>query len=217
MTDLSSEPEVGYAALIDAARVGDAQALDAALRWIYPKVQAMVHKRLRTNIILKNPWLRPMFSTGDIVQDVFVGVLSTVPKLEGRDEDTVVGYLATTVRNRLMDMMRFHGAARRDGRRHADVDELQLTVASNNSPPHDVEVNEKLAIYFQVLESFEPSQRDLLRSRLEHGQPFDSVAAELGLPSGDTARKQFNELYSRLLVRLGNRGVHAISYDTRNV
>lgn len=217
-TPMSTEPSnqpASFGALIDAARAGDQEARNETILRIYPEVQRLVHSRLQSNFRLKNPWLRPMFSTGDIVQDVFIGVLTTAPKLVGQGEDAVVGYLATAVQNRLLDMMRFHGAARRDARRRdADHAESETPTAPAASPWKHAAANEKLGIYLDVLESFPRRQQELLRRRLEHGQQFQSLATELGFPTADAARKMFHEAHAKLLVRLSSRGVRADSHDT---
>ena len=122
MTESSRSDPPSFAALIAAAQDGDQAARSDALCRIYPRVQRLVHRSLQRNFRSKNPWLRPMFSTGDVVQDVFLGVLSMAPKLGGQVEEDIVRYLATSVQNRLLDIVRFHSAACRDARRRAPTD-----------------------------------------------------------------------------------------------
>lgn len=219
MSDPRPSDTPDYGALIDAARQGDVEARNAAILRVYPKVERLVHSRLQRNFRLKNPWLRPMFSTGDIVQDVFIGVLTTAPKLHGQGEDAVVGYLATAVQNRLLDMMRYHGAARRDARRRVDESptESDTPTAPAASPFRNAATNEKLSIYLDVLTTFPRRQQELLRRRLEHGQQFQSLALELGFPTADAARKMFHEVHAKLLFRLSTRGVRSDSHDSLDV
>ncbi|MCA8954853.1 MAG: sigma-70 family RNA polymerase sigma factor [Planctomycetes bacterium] len=209
MVDPTRNEIEAFAALVAAAQRGEAGALDAVLRRVYPRVQQLVHRQLQRGFRPKNPWLRPMFSTGDVVQDVFLGVLSTAPNLEGQGEDAVVRYLASAVQNRLLDMMRYHGAARRDARRRADqtsADAFQPP-SSGAAPWRSAAVHEKLGIYLDVLESFPRRHRLLLRRRIEQGNSFAAIAEELGFPSSDAARKAFHEAHAKLLVRLVTRGV----------
>jgi RNA polymerase sigma factor (sigma-70 family) len=220
MTESESESRLppSFEELIAAARRGDRTARSDALCRIYPRVQRLVHRRLQSNFRAKNPWLRPMFSTGDVVQDVFLGVLSTASQVAaGGSETDVVRYLASAVENRVLDMMRFHSAACRDARRRAPTDEVADATAALSagrpSPWLAAATRERLSIYLEVLESFPARQQMLLRRRLEHGQPFAEIAAEIGIPSADAARKAFNEAHAKLVVRLSSRGVHPESRD----
>jgi hypothetical protein len=44
----------------------------------YPKVRAIVHNQLEHDFRKHHRWILPLFSTGDIVQEVFVGVVNGI-------------------------------------------------------------------------------------------------------------------------------------------
>ena len=102
--------------MIDAARSGDKAAIDALCARLYPRVEHMVHRSLAQDVRRKRPWLGALFSTGDVVQEIFIGVTKDLDDIRGREESSLLHYIATLTRNRLVDAIRFYEASRRDRR-----------------------------------------------------------------------------------------------------
>jgi len=109
--------------LLERARRSDPAALDTLARRFYPDVQRLVHHRLAADIRYGRPWISARFSTGDVVQSVFEGVLRDLGAFGGASEEAFVGYLTIVVRNRIVDAVRFHEAAQRDGRRGIPIED----------------------------------------------------------------------------------------------
>lgn len=92
-----------FMALLEAAKRSDPEALDTLVRRFYPEVQRIVHHRLAKDMRQHRPWIAARFSTGDVVQQVFEGVLRDLGAFAGETEEAFVGYLAAVVRTRTRD------------------------------------------------------------------------------------------------------------------
>lgn len=166
----------------------------------YPRVQERVHRLLARDIRRGRPWLSAMLSTGDVVHEVFLGVVRDFDGFRGGSEHAFVAYLARLVRNRLIDSVRHHEASRRDSRRtERDLDAIvdpHATPGSNSAEREDAE------LVRAILAQFPERDRALLRGRLEDEEPFAALAKSLGYASADSARKAFAAVQARLLARL---------------
>ena len=193
--------------LIDAARAGDSRALQSLVEHFYPTVSRMVHRSMAADLRLKKPWIASLFSTGDVVQEVFQSVLRSLESVESTSEEAFVGYLAMLVRNRLIDSVRFHEAARRDGRRVGVLEARPEPVSAQHGPATQACSAEELGLFRTALQSFAPRERHLLRERIEGGAPFQVLADRLGYASADSARKAFYVAQARLLLALQRDGL----------
>ena len=220
MTD-ASQGSRGVAALIAAAQQNDPEARDELVSRLYPKVQRIVHHRMQASVRRDNPWVRSLFSTGDVVHDVFMGVLGSVADIAEQGEEAVVAYLATAVQNRLLDMMRHHRAIRRDVRRRAATEQggadPDLVAGGSQSPLRRAAAEEKLATYKDILGSFSPKYRAVLQERLEQNLSFAQIAANQKLPTADAARKMFHYAHAKLLAQLHAKGVKPDGLGGTNV
>jgi RNA polymerase sigma factor (sigma-70 family) len=190
-----------------AARRGEQEALDALCARFYPRVQAKVHQMLAADLRMKRPWIAAVFSTGDVVQEVFLEVLRSLPEFRGQSEGEFATYLTTMTRNRLIDAVRFHEAVQRDRRRVRDEADVQL--AGKAEQPVDTMITrDELTRYAEALAGCSERERELVRARVEAADSprgFRELAEQLGYPSEDAARKAFYACKARLLVRLGRK------------
>lgn len=188
---------------LEAARAGEMAALERLFRSFYPRVRRMVHHSLATDLRTNRPWLSARFSTGDVVQEVFRSVLSDLDGFGGRTEDAFTGYLSMVVRNRILDAIRFHEAARRDGRRASgDVDDAGLA-APVDDPAEVMASEEDLVRFHEAVNELPEKERLLLRARLEQTASFHELAQRLGYGSTSAARRAFYAAQAKLAVRLG--------------
>ena len=166
----------------------------------YGKVQERVHRLLANDVRRGRPWLLAMLSAGDIVHEVFLGVVRDFGDCRGSSEGEFVAYVSRLVRNRLIDTVRHHQAARRDRRRQ--VNETVDVLDSRKSPGSQLartDDKEKLA---QILATLPERDRALLRGRIEDETPFQDLAEALGYASADSARKAFCVVQAKVLARL---------------
>ena len=187
---------------LSAAKRGDPQALEEIFSGFYPRVQQMVHRGLSRDLRVSRSWLTSRFSTGDVVQEVFRGLLKDLSGFRGESEEAFTGYLAMLVRNRLMDAVRFHQAAQRDGRRvRGGVEDLD-TESSVEGPDAQAASIEEMERFHNALQAFPERDRLLLRARLEQGTTFEELAAMLGYSSKFAARRSFYAAQAQLAIRL---------------
>ncbi|MEO0477979.1 MAG: sigma-70 family RNA polymerase sigma factor [Planctomycetota bacterium] len=219
-----------FLALQRRAGKGDTTAQNDLIEAFYPRVQVIVHDRLRQDYRRSHEWILPLFSTGDVVQDVFRSVLQTKSAFESlsdaSDEEAFVRLCATMVRNRLVDALRHHQAERRDVRREQSADRegdgtsagpmSARFSAADPTPSVAADLQEQLSVFQEVLESFDERERGLLSLRLVEDASYDDCARDLGYPSPDAARKAFHKAQARLVVRLRARGLRAPGESTHD-
>ena len=166
----------------------------------YPLVQQRVHRMLARDIRRQRAWLGALLSTGDVVHDVFLGVVRDHGQLRGRSDRATIAYLGRLVRNRLIDTVRHHQASRRDARLIArDVGDCSRP---QRSPAAEAVHAEEMAQFHRALAEFEERERAILQARLEDRVRFDSLAKTFGYASADSARKAFHTLQARLVTRM---------------
>jgi RNA polymerase sigma factor (sigma-70 family) len=195
-----------FLSALESARHGDVEALNELTERFYPAVQALVHHRLATDMRHRRPWLAARFSTGDVVQSVFEGVLRDIGTFAGRSEEAFVGYLATVVRNRILDAVRFHEAAQRDGRRMHSITP-EFDAEGREVDPAEAAISaEGMEQLMAALARFEPRVQHLLRARMEGLASFRELAEQLGYGSESAARRAFFDAQARLSLDLRGDG-----------
>jgi RNA polymerase sigma factor (sigma-70 family) len=188
-----------------AARAGDREARESLIRHVYPRVERMVHMALARDLRNGRPWLLARFSTGDVVQEVFRSLIQDLGAFSGENEAAFIGYLAMVVRNRLMDAIRFHESAQRDGRRTAPAIEAEDQERGEPGSATAALYDDELEHFHAVLETFPERERLLLRGRLEQGLRFHDLAERLGLSSKFAARRAFYAAQAQLVIRMRQR------------
>lgn len=200
-----NEPDRDFEVALKAARGGDAPAREVLYERLYPRVERLVHHGLSRDVRRGRPWLATRFSTGDVVQEVFRHLLTDFQNFAGESEEAFVGYLATSVRHRLVDAVRFHEAAQRDGRRTTPPPEGHDPSTTLHSPISDLASAEEVAAFHEALETFPERDRFLLRARIEQDARFQDLADQLGYSSKSAARRAFYAAQAVLIVRLRQR------------
>jgi RNA polymerase sigma factor (sigma-70 family) len=188
----------------------DAAAQDELVARCHERVRDLVHRALAGDFRKNHRWILPLFSTRDVVQDVFVQVVRGLDGGDFPDEAAFVAYLGTVVRNRLLDAVRHHEAAKRDSRRRLDPGSIgvdALAPSRDPTPTLAASLAEQSGIVHEVFGSFPERQRLLLERRLIDGSTYPELARELGYASEDTARNAFLDAHAKLLVRLRAKGV----------
>ena len=158
------------------------------------------------DVRIGRPWLRARFSTGDVVQEVFRSVIGDLGDFYGRTEDGFCGWLAMVVRNRIVDMIRFHEAGCRDGRAVEALPEgADSQMRSDGTDPVTAaERREQVQSLEAALEELEPRERLLVRARMEGIASFRELAERLGYGSESSARRAFMDSQARIALRLSS-------------
>ena len=190
--------EETFLTTLSEARAGSTSALNELFERFYPRVQQMVHRRLARDLRPSRPWLFARFSTGDVVQDVFRGVLRDPSAFAGKTEEAFVGYLAMAVRNQIVDAIRFHEAERRDVRLSVAEAQGSESPADVPAPLRQAAIREQLDQFHTILASFPERERLLLRARLDGTETFEELAEQLGYSSESAARRAYYNVQARV-------------------
>jgi len=195
---------------IAAAVVGDRDARERIVINCLPKVRAMVHTSLAQDFRQRHRWMMPLFSTQDVVHEVLVAVVQDLADTQFDGPELFCAYLGSLVRHRLLDAVRFHEAARRDGRKQVgEPADGVANVAANQretTPTLAASLVERAGLVRDALGELPERQRRLLELRLIDDATFGQISAALGYASDETARQAFHDAQAKLLVKLRVRG-----------
>ena len=179
--------------LIERARGGDCDARDAVFARYLPRLQRWASGRLPR-------WARDMADTHDLVQETLLQTFKHIERFEPRGELALQAYLRQAVANRVRDELRRFG--RRPGR-----DPLSDGHPGQAPSPLDEAIGSEAAErYERALASLSETDREVIVARVEMGYSYEELAAALGKPSAEAARKASE----RALVRLA-----AVMKETR--
>jgi RNA polymerase sigma-70 factor (ECF subfamily) len=172
--------------LLERARAGDREALDALFARYLPLLRRWASGRLPR-------WARDLADTHDLVQETLLQTFKKVGTFEYRGEGALQAYLRQVLANRIRE--EFRKAARRpDG---TGLDEGQVDPAA--SPLELAIGREALDDYERALEGLRPEEREAIVARLEMGLSYDELARALGKPSAEAARKAAERALARLI------------------
>lgn len=214
MTDSPrSEPRSDHEArssyeLLVAAQAGDKPALDELTHRLLPAVRKRVHADLSRGYYANNWRRRAAFSTGDIVQDVFLEVCASLPAIRSREDAGMLAYITSVVHNKIVSRLRQLRAARRDMRREAGQETAAnaAPLSPDPTPSQAAMSSEALVAFREALESLTPHQAELVRLHYEHHLSHAELAEALGHASPDAARKAFNLARAHLVERMRRLG-----------
>jgi RNA polymerase sigma-70 factor (ECF subfamily) len=181
-----------FARLLNAARAGDEEALEALHRRFAPAVFARVRSRLPSG-------LRRWYDTADIGQSVFAEVLRDLPRFEDRGERQFRHWLYLKAESKVKAKLRGELGVR--GRRWQallDDHDRAAVPAGGTSPSGAAAAAEERVRLARALDALSPAQRAVIHLRAQEGLPFADVARRLALPSPDAARVR----YARALLEL---------------
>jgi len=196
--------------LLSAAAAGSPAAREQLVAACYDDVRARVHRELESDFRRRHRWILPLFSTHDVVHEVLVGVVQDLADTQFAGKEPFFAYLGTLVQHRLLDAVRYHEAARRDGRKQAPEPTVGLSalVADGReaTPTLAASLAERAALVREALAELPERQRRLLELRLLDGESYPRIRDALGYASDETARQACVEAQARLLVKLRARG-----------
>lgn len=188
-------------ALVAAARAGDEAARDELFRRLYPLVQDTVHRRLEHDFRRRHAWMAAAFSTADIVQETFLGVLRSLDDFRDEGSDSFLRWCVRQVRNRILDSLRHLEAERRDRRRDGGALEHPSALPAAEATPTRVSAGrDHLLQLFRALRRLPLVDRRLLYRRLVKEQSYAELVPPLRLGSEENARVRFRRAKIKLLL-----------------
>jgi RNA polymerase sigma-70 factor (ECF subfamily) len=178
--------------LLDRARAGDRDALEALFVRHLKPLQRWARGRLPAAA-------RDLADTDDLVQSTLLQTLKRLDTFEPRHVGALQAYLRQTVLNRIRDELR------RTGRRPYQISLDHVELESMQSPLEAAIGREGIERYERALTQLTASQREAIIARVEMGYTYEELAAILGVPTADAARKAAQRALVRLAeeMRLG--------------
>ena len=181
------------ALLLERARAGDVQALDALFARYLPAFRRWARGRLPA-------WARDLADTQDLVQDVLLQTLRKIGTFEPRHEGALQAYLRQALLNRMRDELR---RVQRRGVR------TEFDTAQPDQGPSPLEAavgREGIERYERALTSLRPEEAEAVIGRLEMGYSYAELADVLGKPSADAARAATERAIARLIKEMRHGG-----------
>ena len=161
--------------LLDRARAGDEEALDALFTRHLPRIRRWASGRLPR-------WARDIADTTDIVHDTVMVTLRHLDSFEHRGDGALQAYLRQGVVNRIRNEMR-----------NRSVRGLPESIDSGvpddrTSPLQTVIAGQTFERYDAALSRLKPHERNAVIARLEFDLSYEEIAALLESPSANAAR-----------------------------
>ena len=197
-----------------AAKRAEPKALEAIVASCYPRVEQLVHLALTKDLRAHRDWLSTRFSTGDIVQDVFHSLLRELSHFSGTTRDELISYLATSVRHRILDRLRFHEAERRDGRRTHTAPASLDVIDPKGTPLDSAETADEVRHLRVAVRSLEPFLQAVVRMRVQEKATFQKIADRMGFNSMALARKAYYSAIATIAMKLRARTTEAAATRT---
>ena len=184
LADLQADVESTFV-LLDMARGGDGRALDRLFtRYVRP-LRRFAHGRLPASA-------RDLMDTSDLVQETLMQTFKRIDAFRPQREGALLAYLRQGIVNKVRDEVR------RRARRPAPETLNENAVDGAVSPLDAAIGQEAVDRYESALQRLGEEEREAVIARVELGMSFDEVAAALGKPTADAARKAV----SRALLKL---------------
>ena len=172
--------------LLERARSGDQVALEALFARYLKPLRRWASGRLPR-------WARDVADTQDLVQETLLQTFRRMDGFEARREGALQAYLRQALMNRIRDELR-----RFDRRGHAAALDPQAPDAGPS--PLDAAIgSEQSERYERALARLRETDREAIIARVELGCSYDEMAAALGKPSADAARKAAQRAVVRLI------------------
>jgi RNA polymerase sigma-70 factor (ECF subfamily) len=193
-------PDDGRAdVLLQQARDGDREAMEALLvRWL-PRLREFVHERM-------SPLLRAREASDDVVQSTCRELLGGLDRCEFRGEEAFRGWLFTAVLHKVQKRERDLRAQRRDPRVEQPLAETPThgqPPAPQPTPSQDAIAHERRARLEAAIAALPEDYREVLALARLAQLPRAEIAARLG-----RSEASVRSLLTRALQALGERLAH---------
>jgi len=137
-------------------------------------------------------WARQMCDTDDLVQDALLKTFTRLEAFDAGHGSSLQAYLRTAVLNRLRDELR------RTARVPGMVDAEAAGLSAGTTPLEEAIGHETYARYQAALARLRPEEREAIVGRVEMDYSYADLAAILGKPTADAARKTAQRALLRL-------------------
>lgn len=186
---MTSDPSESTVELLQRVKQGDHGALEVLLERHLPRLRRWASGRLPR-------YARDGSDTEDLVQETVIRALRTIEAFEYRREGALQAYLRQALYNRIRDRIR--QAGRRP--RLETVDEE--APFKGESPLEQAIGHQTMERYEAALAALQPGDREAIVGRIELGYDYSELAAALGKPTSEAARKAVGRAVLRLAEKM---------------
>lgn len=171
-------------------RGGDPRGADSLLRSVYPRLEEMARRMLRSF-----PAVRRLGDTGDVLQNSVVRLVRSLKQLEPPPATTreFFGLAAAEMRRELLDLARAAAAAKRRG-------EVPMAGEADPPDPGDDEDLERWTAFHEAVKELPDDEREVVGLIFYHGWSAAQVAELLGV-----SERTVNRRWVAALADLGTR------------
>ena len=172
--------------LLRRARQGDHEALELVFLRQFETLRHWASGRLPH-------WARDVADTDDLIQDALLQTFRRIDDFDARGPGALYAYLRQAVLNRMRDEIR------RRARQPVSV-RADGWLPDGGPSPLDLAIgSESLDRYEQALDRLRPDDKECIVARIELGFTYDELAAWMGKPSSEAARKAAQRALLRLV------------------
>lgn len=179
--------------LLSRALAGDEPARDALIAAYGPRLHAFLSGRLPAAS-------RSLLETGDVVQEILLRALRTLPSFEYRGHGSFWAHLRAIALNYVADQYRRSGKL-------PSVSSLSATDAAeprsqSTGPDGQLLRREELERFESALDVVDDATRRAVLLRLELGLGYDAIAVDTGFSTPDAARMAIRRGLTRIAASL---------------
>lgn len=189
-------------ALVRRAARGDAEAVEALIRLHEPNLLAFIRIRAPAAI-------RERESVRDLLQEILLGFIQGLEKVEYRSEAEFRAWLYTLAERRIHDRARHHARDKRNSRGALSLDDpgamdqlLAQGYSTAFSPAHSLLRKEEIERLETAFEQLQAEEREVLSLAYFCGMNSTEIAGLLGIQP-EAARKRKNRARTRLAALWG--------------
>jgi RNA polymerase sigma-70 factor (ECF subfamily) len=172
----AATPPDSTTTLLERARAGDRDAIDALFARCVPPLRRWARGRLPR-------WARDLADTHDVVQEAVLQTFKHIETFEARGEGALQAYLRQAVMNRIRDHIR------RVERRPVTTELDTQQEDEGPSPLEQAVGRQAVERYEGALARLSDTDRELIVASVELGYNYEQLAEATGRPTADAARK----------------------------
>jgi RNA polymerase sigma-70 factor (ECF subfamily) len=178
--------------LLDLALSGDQVAMSELLARHKGRVLRIVRARL-------GPQLREFMESQDIVQEVFLNALQSIPQLEATDEARLLQWLSGIVENTLRNKSDYHGALKRTSSFEPFDPGTSIPLRVDPSAQDDVISRERQELVDDAVNQLPKELREVFVMRHYMGHSFQRIAESLSGATANQVRMSYRRARARLV------------------
>ena len=180
--------------LVDAAKRGDENALNALMRVHLPGLRVYVRSHM-------SALLRARESQSDLVQTVCREALTSLEDYEWQGEGSFRHWLFSLAMHKMQKKQSYHLAAKRDANRSVEVESEEVLLAAEATPSQHAMANETSERLEAAMDCIPEQYREIVLMSRVVGLSNQEIAQRLGKSEGST-RVLLSRALSRLMTEM---------------